>query len=91
MKYKNAQDILPDHLLKELQQYISGETLYIPNTQEKKSWGEASGARAFYKKRNEEIRLKHGAGSSPEELAEEYNLSADSIRKIIYSPQSKST
>lgn len=84
MKYKNAQDILPDHLLKELQQYISGETLYIPNIREKKPWGESSGARAYYKKRNEEIRSKYRAGSSPEELAGEYNLSADSIRKIIY-------
>lgn len=84
MKYKNAQDILPDHLLKELQQYISGETLYIPNIQEKKPWGESSGARAYYKKRNEEIRARYQAGSSPEELAGEYHLSTDSIRKIIY-------
>lgn len=84
MKYKNARDILPDHLLKELQQYVSGETLYIPNAREKKSWGESSGARAFYKKRNEEIRRKYKDGNTPEELAEEYNLSTDSIRKIIY-------
>ena len=84
MKYKNAQDILPDHLLKELQQYISGETLYIPNTQEKKSWGESSGARAYYKKRNNAIRAKHRDGSSLAELADEYNLSLDSIRKIVF-------
>ena len=57
MKYKNAQDILPDRLLKELQQYVSGETLYIPRRQSRKSWGETSGAREYYKKRNEEIRL----------------------------------
>lgn len=48
MKYKNAQDILPDKLLKELQQYISGETLYIPNVQSKKGWGEAYGAREYH-------------------------------------------
>ena len=30
MKYKNAQDILPDKLLQELQQYISGGVLYVP-------------------------------------------------------------
>ncbi len=84
MKYKNAQDILPDHLLRELQQYVSGETLYVPNVREKKPWGESSGARAFYKKRNEEIRSKYQAGSSPDALAQEYGLSGDSIRKIIY-------
>jgi Mor family transcriptional regulator len=84
MKYKNAQDILPDSLLKELQQYISGETLYIPNKQDKKSWGETSGARQYYKKRNEEIRLKHQNGSTVDKLASEFNLSPDSIRKILY-------
>lgn len=84
MKYKNAQDVLPDHLLKELQQYVCGETLYVPNIREKKPWGESSGARAFYKKRNEEIRSKYKTGSTLEELAEEYSLSADSIRKIVY-------
>ena len=72
MKYKNAQDVLPDHLLKELQQYVCGESLYVPNI------------RAFYKKRNEEIRSKYNTGSTLEELAEEYSLSADSIRKIVY-------
>lgn len=41
MKYRNAQDILPDRLLRELQQYVSGETLYIPSNQEKKFWGRA--------------------------------------------------
>lgn len=83
MKYKNAQDILPDRLLRELQQYVSGETLYIPNRQERKSWGESSGAREYYKKRNEEIRQKYRDGSSLEQLAEEYHLSIDSIRKIV--------
>ena len=84
MKYKNAQEILPDRLLKELQQYVSGETIYIPNASGKKQWGEASGARSFYKQRNAEIRQKHSRGSSMEDLAEEYNLSVDSIRKIVY-------
>ena len=84
MKYKNAQEILPDRLLKELQQYVSGETIYVPNVQEKKQWGEASGARNYYKKRNEQIRGEFHNGCSMEELADEYNLSVDSIRKIVY-------
>lgn len=84
MKYKNAQDILPDRLLRELQQYVSGETLYIPNRQGRKSWGESSGAREYYKRRNEEIRQKYREGVSLEQLAEAYNLSMDSIRKIVW-------
>ncbi len=84
MKYRNAQDILPDKLLKELQQYVSGETIYIPNAQSKKEWGSVSGARSFYKQRNESIRQLHLQGKTLEELAEEFNLSVDSIRKIVY-------
>lgn len=84
MKYKNAQEILPDKLLRELQQYVSGETIYVPNAQTKKQWGETSGARSYYKQRNGQIRQKFRDGCKIEELAEEYNLSVDSIRKIVY-------
>jgi len=49
MKYRNASDILPDELLKEVQKYTSGETLYIPSSKERKKWGHGSGARIFYK------------------------------------------
>ena len=85
--HKNARDILPDRLLRELQEYISGETLYIPKAQEKKPWGETSGARSYYKQRNAEIRKKYAGGSKIEDLCEEYHLSGDSIRKIIYAEE----
>ena len=84
MRYRNAQDILPDKLLKELQRYISGETLYVPRIESKKSWGETSGAREYYKRRNAEIRLRHDEGVDVEELAAAYHLSVDSIRKILH-------
>ena len=82
--HKNARDILPDRLLRELQEYISGETLYIPKVQEKKSWGETSGARSYYKQRNAEIRQKYANGSKITDLCDEYHLSCETIRKIIY-------
>ena len=56
MKYKNAKDILPDDLFQELQQYISGGFLYVPSSEEKKGWGQNTGAREYYRQRNEEIR-----------------------------------
>lgn len=84
MKYKNAQEILPDKLLKELQKYIAGETLYIPSAVSKKTWGETSGARNYYKQRNDKICKLHANGHKIEQLADEFNLSVDSIRKIIY-------
>lgn len=84
MKYKNAADILPDKLLKEVQQYASGETLYIPGSQDRKKWGYRSGARLFYKQRNEEIRNKYFKKTSILELAQAYNLSEETIGKIVY-------
>ena len=84
MKYINASDILPDKLLREVQKYIEGEALYIPMISERKKWGEGSGARSYYEHRNEEIRLKFEERASIEMLAEQYSLSVETIRKIVY-------
>lgn len=84
MKYRKASDILPDHLLKEIQKYVSGEILYIPSRNARAKWGEGSGAKAFYAHRNEEIRAKYFSGKTLEELAEEYALSPETLRKIVY-------
>lgn len=91
MHYKNARDVLPDRLLKELQQYVSGETIYIPrsDTGVRKNWGENSGARMYYKTRNTEIRTKFKEGVKMEALADEYGLSMDMIRKILYQQSKK--
>jgi len=96
MKYRNASEVLPDPLLKELQKYAGGEALYIPAAGERKSWGEGSGSRRYYAERNEEIRQKfrRAKSRSPQDqrscgeiidaLAEEYALSEDRVRKIVY-------
>lgn len=84
MKYRNASEILPDKLLKELQKYVSGEALYVPSDKERKKWGDGSGARKFYAQRNEEIRYKFFHKVSIEHLTEEYCLSTETIRKIVY-------
>jgi len=85
MKYRNASDVLPDKLIKEIQKYTSGEAIYIPSHKERKRWGSESGARTFYSERNGEIRKKYYEGSSIDLLSDEYNLSVETIRKIIYS------
>ena len=84
MKYKKASDILPDDLLREVQKYIEGEALYIPKSKARKRWGENSGGRNFFVQRNEEIRDKFFRKVPIEDLAEEYSLSYDTIRKIVY-------
>lgn len=84
MKYKNASEILPDALLKEIQKYASGEILYIPNDAKRKEWGQGSGARQFYRERNEEIRQKYFHKATISQLAADYGLSYETIRKIVY-------
>lgn len=84
MRYRNASDIFQDKLLKEIQKYSTGELIYIPEKSEKKQWGERSGARDYYVKRNAEIRRKYREGKTIMELAEEYGLSRDTIRRILY-------
>ena len=85
MKYRNASEVLPDSLLRELQKYAPGELLYIPADSDRKKWGERSVARTFYQERNEEIRYRHFHLKIPiDTLCEEYGLSAETVRKILY-------
>jgi Mor family transcriptional regulator len=82
--YKNGRDILPPDLLKELQQYIQGELIYIPKKNNQRvGWGELSGTRKLITRRNEEIYHLYTEGSSVEDLQQAYYLSEDSIRKVI--------
>lgn len=85
MGYKNAKDILPPKLLAELQNYVQGETIYIPQKEDKRAnWGRKSGAREVISFRNKEIFEKYNEGLTIEELTELFCLSHESIRKIIY-------
>ena len=85
MKYRNASEILPDDLLKELQKYAPGEILYIPSDKVRKKWGADTGAQRFYEQRNEEIRHKYFALKvTIDVLCEEYSLSNETVRKILY-------
>jgi len=84
MKYKNASDVLPESLLKEVQKYAAGETLYFPKDKQRQKWGESSGAKAYFAKRNAEIRQKYLQKISVESLADDYYLSVETVRKIIF-------
>lgn len=84
MKYRNASEILPDKLLREIQKYTSGEAIYIPQNTERQKWGEGSGARRYYEERNQKNCEKYNQGISMEELSSSFNLSSETIRKIIY-------
>lgn len=82
MSYMSAEDILPEELIKTIQQYVSGKSIYIP-CKEKKVWGSQTQTRQFYIERNLEICGKHKSGTPVKELADEYSLSVKSIQRII--------
>lgn len=86
MSYIKAYDILPEYLLKEIQKYVQGEMIYIPNEGgTRKRWGQNSGNREYLKLRNDRIRKKFLLGATVEELSKEFYLSFHSIKKIVYS------
>ena len=44
MSYTKAEDVLPRHLVEEIQKYVDGKLLYVPRKDENSlSWGEKSG------------------------------------------------
>jgi len=87
MKYENGGEIFPERLLRQIQKYVSGQLVYIPAREQKRAWGETSGYKRYLWERNRAIREKFGAGESVEALTEEYCLSGESIRKIVYSKE----
>ena len=84
MKYKNAAEILPPGLLREVQYHIEGELLYIPRSDSKQEWGAVSGSKKFYSERNSQIRELFRGGKTVEELAKKFGLSSSTIKKILY-------
>lgn len=86
MKYINANDIFPEELLKEIQKYIQSGIVYIPKPDElHKKWGENSGSKKYLNQRNDEIRQKFSDGIAINQLSDQFCLSHDSIKKIVYS------
>lgn len=84
MNYVKAEDILPDALLKIIQQYTDGVYIYIPRKSgEHKAWGENSGARKSLKLRNSVIYRDYIKGKKIKDLSQKYYLSEQSIWRII--------
>ena len=85
-KYRNARDVLPEELIQQIQKYVKGIHLYIPQT-ERDGWGTSTGSREEMKLRNEKICELYAAGIPLAELAELYSLSEERIRNIVYGQQ----
>ncbi|NDI33178.1 CD3324 family protein [Chengkuizengella sediminis] len=81
-----ANEILPKELLIELQKYVQGEMLYIPKSKKNyQKWGTLSGGRKAIDERNAILKNEFKKGRSISQLADEYFLSTETIKKIVYS------
>ena len=83
MKYVNAAEVLPRELLVEVSKYAGGKLLYVPTLNEKCSWGEKSGSRQYFQERNLRIKEQFQEGKTLDELAEEFGLSRETIKRIL--------
>ncbi len=82
--YLNAEDVLPPCLLRQVQEYVQGQELYIPKgSEDRAGWGQRNGTKRKLALRNQEIRHRYAAGERIHSLMEAYYLSYDSIRKIV--------
>lgn len=85
MKYCNAEEVLPLHLLAEIQRYVQGVQIYVPKcTGSRLGWGERNGQKTQLFQRNKQIRGEFRGGVTIEELMCRHHLGYESIRKIVY-------
>ncbi|HLR35932.1 MAG TPA: CD3324 family protein [Tissierellales bacterium] len=84
MSYKRAEDILPGEIVELIQDYVDGESIYIPRKDNnRRRWGEKTNIRNELYVRNQQIYADYQRGYKTVELAEKYFLSEKSIQRII--------
>jgi hypothetical protein len=91
MPYLKGEEALPPELLAEIQNYVQGSLLYIPRRgRERLGWGRRNGAREAIDRRDAAIKEASARGVPVDEIADDYALSSDAIRKIIYRSRERS-
>ena len=89
MSYINADDVLPNILVKEIQKYVDGQLIYIPRKNENLlSWGEKNGTKEKLAERNKTIINSYYSGQTIAELSKVYYLSEKRIQGIIHEYES---
>ncbi len=84
MNYKKGSEVLPAHLLKEIQEYVEGSLIYIPKKSTKAGWGCVSGTRQAIDRRNKKMIGLYNQGETVSSLADLFHLEEETIRKILY-------
>ena len=84
VSYIKAEEILPEELIRKIQEYADGVYIYIPRKPgTRHAWGQTTDYKAELKVRNDRIRIDHAAGKSVTALSQKYHLSEKSIRRIL--------
>ena len=84
MSYIKADEILPQELIRQIQEYVDGVYIYIPRKPgTRRTWGQETGYKAELNARNDRIRKEHASGTSVAALSRRYHLSEKSIRRIL--------
>ena len=84
MSYIKAEEILPEELIRQIQEYADGVYIYIPRKPgTRRKWGQETDYKAELKHRNDRIRRDHEACESVAMLSRKYHLSEKSIRRIL--------
>ncbi len=84
MSYIKADEILPEKLIRQIQEYADGVSIYIPRKPgARRAWGQETDYKAELKARNDRIRCDYAAGESVTALSRRYHLSEKSIRRIL--------
>ena len=84
MSYIKAEEILPEDLIRQIQEYVDGVYIYIPRKPgTRHQCGQETDYKAELKIRNDRIRKDYGAGEGIAALSKKYHLSEKSIRRIL--------
>lgn len=84
MSYVNAETVLPEALVQEIQRYVDGELIYIPRKKGNTlSWGEKSGLKEKMTERNREILYHYQLGKTISQISKMYYLSEKRVQSII--------
>ncbi len=84
MSYKRAEHVLPAEIIELIQDYVDGESIYIPRKDNnRRKWGQKTNIRNELNTRNQQIYADYQQGYKAVELAKKYFLSEKSIQRII--------
>lgn len=84
MGYMRAEEILPLEMIELIQQYVDGESIYIPRKDcNRRKWGAGTRTRQELLARNHQIYCDFLSGMGISQLATRYFLSTKSIQRIL--------